>query len=68
MPIQERRDNCLFCRIISKEIPSYTIYEDKEIIAFLDISPVNAGHTLVLPKKHVENLLEMDDETISSVF
>ncbi len=68
MPVQEKRNDCLFCKIIKKEIPSYTIYEDGEIIAFLDISPVNNGHTLVLPKKHVENLLEMDDKTISSVF
>jgi histidine triad (HIT) family protein len=68
MQENNKKGDCLFCKIIAGEIPSYNIYEDGEITAFLDISPVNNGHTLVLPKKHVENLLEMDDETISSVF
>ncbi len=44
--------NCIFCKIIKGEIPSYKIYEDKEVFAFLDIRPLNLGHTLVIPKKH----------------
>lgn len=45
-------NECIFCKIVSKEIPSYTIYEDKDFLAFLDIRPLNPGHTLVIPKKH----------------
>ncbi len=44
--------NCIFCKIISGEIPSNKIYEDKNFIAFLDVRPLNVGHTLVIPKKH----------------
>jgi len=50
--------DCLFCKIVKKEIPSNIVYEDANVIAFLDINPVNFGHTLVVPKVHVEN---MDD-------
>lgn len=60
--------NCLFCKIVNKDIPSYIVYEDNEVMAFLDISPVNPGHLLVLPKKHVDNLLEMEDAAICSLF
>ena len=44
--------SCIFCKIIAGEIPSYKVYEDDEILAFLDIRPLNPGHTLVIPKKH----------------
>ena len=44
--------NCLFCKIIAGEIPSYRVYEDRDFLAFLDINPLNLGHTLVVPKKH----------------
>ncbi len=54
--------DCLFCKIISKEIDSKIIYEDDKVIAFLDINPVNHGHTLVVPKKHAEQLLDLPDE------
>lgn len=54
-------NQCLFCRIVSQEIPSYKIYEDQETIAFLDIQPVNPGHTLVIPKKHYANLEEIPE-------
>ncbi|MEW6063369.1 MAG: HIT family protein [Nanoarchaeota archaeon] len=45
-------ENCIFCKIARKEIPSNIIYEDKDYFAFLDINPRNPGHTLVIPKKH----------------
>ena len=45
-------DNCIFCRIIVNEIPSYKVYEDDNFLAFLDITPTNKGHTLLIPKKH----------------
>ena len=51
--------DCIFCTIIEKKIPSSIIYEDKGFIAFLDIAPVNKGHSLVAPKQHYESLLSM---------
>ena len=45
-------ENCIFCKIVGGAIPAAKVYEDKEILAFLDISPVNKGHVLVIPKKH----------------
>jgi len=45
---------CVFCKIVAGEIPSYKIYEDEKYLAFLDIYPSAEGHTLVIPKKHVE--------------
>ncbi len=44
--------NCIFCKIVKGEIPSYKVYEDENFLAFLDIRPLNPGHTLVIPKKH----------------
>jgi histidine triad (HIT) family protein len=46
--------DCLFCKIIKKEVPSHTVYEDKDFYAFLDIFPRTKGHTLVIPKKHYQ--------------
>lgn len=56
--------NCIFCKIINKEIPSYIVYEDEIVIAFLDISQSTKGHTLVVPKKHFANLLEIDEDVL----
>lgn len=44
--------DCVFCKIVKGEIPSYKLYEDKEFLAFLDINPLNPGHSLIIPKKH----------------
>ena len=55
----------IFCSIVNKEIPSSCIYEDDQVMAFLDLSQVTKGHTLVVPKKHYDNLLECDDETLA---
>lgn len=52
---------CIFCKIINGDIPSAKIYEDEDVLAILDISQATKGHTLVLPKKHFANLLEIDD-------
>jgi histidine triad (HIT) family protein len=54
--------DCIFCKIVGGEIPSYKVYEDDKVLAFLDITPVNPGHTLVIPKKHYDNLVDMPDE------
>ncbi|MBU0666540.1 MAG: HIT family protein [Nanoarchaeota archaeon] len=50
--------NCLFCKIIKGEVPCEKIYEDDEFLAFLDLYPINRGHTLVIPKKHCENFMD----------
>ncbi len=53
--------DCIFCRIIEGEVPSNEVYEDENTIAFLDVNPTSKGHTLVVPKKHVENIHEASD-------
>lgn len=45
--------DCLFCKILKQEIPCYKVYEDEDFLAFLDINPLNPGHTLLIPKKHI---------------
>lgn len=50
--MEDKKESCLFCRIARGEIPSYKVYEDNEVLAFLDISPASRGHTLVIPKEH----------------
>ncbi|WP_220750846.1 HIT family protein [Apilactobacillus xinyiensis] len=61
-------NNCIFCKIINGDIPSYTVYEDDVVKAFLDISQATPGHTLVIPKKHVQNIYEYDDKLAEQVF
>lgn len=51
--------NCLFCNIVNKEVPARVVYEDEQVLAFLDIKPVHAGHTLVIPKLHSTDLSEL---------
>ena len=58
---------CIFCKIVEGSIPSYTIYEDETVKAFLDISQVTKGHTLVISKKHYENFLTCDVEDMKKV-
>lgn len=55
--------DCLFCKIVAGEIPSRKVYEDATTVAFLDINPVNPGHTLVIPKVHYENVFEAPADT-----
>lgn len=54
-------EDCIFCKIVREEIPSYKIYEDKDFLAFLDISPLNPGHTLVIPKKHYRWIWDVEN-------
>jgi histidine triad (HIT) family protein len=53
---------CIFCKIIRGEMPSHVIYEDEKTFAFLDIRPVNAGHTLVIPKTHSTNIFDIEPD------
>ena len=59
---------CIFCSIINNEISAVKIYEDSQFVAFMDKYPINTGHTLVLPKRHHENIFTMDDEDIGRLF
>ena len=60
-------ENCIFCKIIKGDIPAAKVYEDDHSFAFLDIKPVNPGHTLVIPKKHFENVHVMPDDLVGNV-
>jgi len=55
-------NNCVFCRIVQKELSSSNVYEDDKVLAFMDIRPVNEGHTLVIPKQHFEGILDIPEE------
>ena len=55
-------NDCIFCKIIKKEIPSSIVYEDSQILAFRDINPVAPVHILVIPKKHISSLIELNKE------
>ena len=55
-------EDCIFCKIINREIPSDIVYEDDEVIAFKDIRPVTPVHILVIPKKHISSLVELTEE------
>ena len=55
-------EDCIFCKIIKGEIPSTKVYEDDKVLAFKDINPAAPIHVLVIPKKHIENVLEIDEE------
>ena len=59
--------NCIFCKIIKGEIPAAKVYEDEDVLSFLDIMPANKGHCLVIPKKHYEALLDIPDEDLSEL-
>lgn len=61
-------ENCIFCKISSKEIPSSVIYEDDKFISFLDISPVTKGHSLLIPKDHHVWMHEVPDDLLKDSF
>ena len=60
-------NDCLFCKIVAGEIPSYKVYEDDATFAFLDISPVHEGHTLIVPKKHATTIFDIDSASWAAV-
>ena len=53
--------DCIFCKIVNKEIPAQVVYEDDNFMAFLDVRPLNLGHTLVIPKKHYRWVWDVDN-------
>ncbi len=59
--------DCIFCKIVKGEIPAVKIYEDEKHFAFLDVNPINSGHTLLIPKKHTEYLFDLKDNEYSEL-
>jgi histidine triad (HIT) family protein len=60
-------DHCIFCKIVAGEIPSTRVYEDAEVLAFMDIGPIIKGHTLVIPKQHMDRITEAPIGVLSRV-
>jgi len=60
--------DCIFCKIIEGDIPSYKVYEDENVFAFLDITQGTKGHTLIIPKKHVKNIYDLSEEDAKNIF
>ncbi len=63
----ERKDDCIFCKMVAGEVPSSKVYEDDYCLAFMDIGPLAPGHLLVIPKGHYERLWEMDTDTAKGI-
>lgn len=61
-------EDCIFCGIVAGDIPSTDLYEDDQVLAFLDVNPVAEGHALVIPKSHHERVTDFDAETTTAVF
>ena len=62
-----KKDDCIFCKIAAGEIPSRKIYEDKDLIAIMDLSPTSKGHSLIIPKEHYTNIYDIDEEIAGKV-
>jgi histidine triad (HIT) family protein len=60
-------DDCIFCRIARGDAPASVVYDDPDVMAFLDINPVQEGHTLVIPKQHFVDIWDIDPEVLSKV-
>ncbi|NCN52588.1 HIT family protein [Candidatus Parcubacteria bacterium] len=59
--------DCIFCKIVAKEIPASIAYEDDVVLAFLDITPTNKGHVLIVPKEHARNVFDTPKETLEKM-
>lgn len=62
--LSSEEENCIFCRIIKGEIPCYPVYKDKNMLAFLDINPINPGHVLIVHKRHGEGVIDYSDKEL----
>lgn len=60
--------DCLFCKIASREIPALVVYEDEAAVGVLDVNPRAPGHTMIIPKQHSENLLDLPEDAVGPVF
>ena len=61
------KQECILCKIVNNKIESFKIYEDKDILAFLDTNPVSIGHTLIITKKHYENIFDIPEEILEKI-
>jgi histidine triad (HIT) family protein len=64
---QMNSQECSFCRIVAGDIPAASVYEDEQVLAFLDIGPIHKGHTLVIPKQHAATMDDCTAETLSAI-
>lgn len=62
-----KKDDCIFCKIAAGEIPSRKIYEDKDLIAIMDLNPTSKGHSLIIPKEHCTNIYDIDEDIAAKV-
>lgn len=60
--------DCIFCKIINGEIPSIKVYEDEHVLAFMDIMPLTKGHTLLIPKKHCQDIFDMPEDVAANLY
>ncbi len=60
-------NDCIFCKIVAGEIPATKVHETEDTLAFLDVKPVSPGHTLVIPKKHYENIFDIPEDVLAKV-
>ena len=60
-------EGCIFCKIVRGEIPCFKILEDDRVLSFADVNPINTGHTLIIPKRHAENIWEIDGEDLTAI-
>lgn len=60
--------DCIFCKIIAKEVPAYIVWENDGLLAFLDLTPVQPGHVLIIPKEHIENVFDMPGGLYEELF
>jgi len=61
------KEECVFCKIVNGELPCHKVWEDEDILVFLSIEPVKSGHALVIPKKHYENIFDVDEEILGKM-
>jgi len=61
-------EDCIFCKVVAKEIPHSLVWEGDRFVAFLDIHPVNPGHLLIVPKEHVESIFDMPSDRYEELF
>lgn len=58
---------CVFCEIINRQSPAHIIYEDSQVISFLDIAPIHEGHVLIVPKQHVDSIDQLSDDMLTDI-
>lgn len=61
------QQECIFCKIVNGDIPCYKVYEDEAVLAFLDINPANLGHTLIIPKRHYQDIYDLPEDVFMRI-